>query len=176
MSHTREPEGNAPVNNTLLTPAQADEICGIVARFADVEGPTLPVLHAIHGAFGHIPRDAVPIVAERLNRSRAEIHGVVTFYHDFRSQPAGRHVVKVCRAEACQSMGGERVVAAFTEVLGIRMGDTTSDGGVTLEPVYCLGLCAVAPAAMVDGRVIGRLDAAKAVRLAGEVAPATVSA
>ena len=91
--------------------------------------------------------------------SRAEVHGVVTFYHDFRREPAGRHVLKLCRAEACQAAGGDALAARAESRLGIPLGDTTPDGQVTLEPVYCLGLCATAPSAMLDGRVVGRLDA-----------------
>lgn len=125
-----------------------------------LEGPVLPALHAVQAAFGHIPAAAVPVIAEAFNLSRAEVHGVLTFYHDFRSEPAGRHVVKLCRAEACQAMGAERLVAVAEDRLGVASGGTSADGRVTLEPVYCLGLCATAPAAMVDGEVVGRLDAA----------------
>lgn len=171
MSQSRHGDDRTAVEPKDLSGAQRDELSAIIARFETVEGATLPILHAIQSAFGFIPPAAVPIVAEKLNRSRAEIHGVVTFYHDFRSQPAGRHVLKLCRAEACQSMGAERVARLVEAGLGVTMGETTADGRVTLEPVYCLGLCAVAPAAMVDGRVVGRLDEAKAGALIAEVAP-----
>jgi formate dehydrogenase subunit gamma len=171
MSQPRHGEGRLAVKPRDLSGAQLDELLTIIARFEAVEGATLPILHAVQSAFGYIPQAAVPIVAEKLNRSRAEIHGVVTFYHDFRSEPAGQHVVKLCRAEACQSMGGNHIATVVEAGLGIGMGETTADGRVTLEPVYCLGLCAVAPAAMVDGRVVGRLDAAKAGALIAEVAP-----
>ena len=133
----------------------------IVAEHSGREGPLLPILHAVQHAFGHVPSAAVPVIAEALNLSRAEVHGVVTFYHDFRQEPAGRHVLKICRAEACQSMGAEALVAHAEERLGIACGHTTADGAVTLEPVYCLGLCATAPSVMIDGRVAGRLDEAK---------------
>ncbi|CAH1648293.1 MULTISPECIES: formate dehydrogenase subunit gamma [unclassified Chelatococcus] len=169
MSQSRHGEGRSAVKPKDLSGAQRDEMLTIIARFEGVEGAALPILHAVQSAFGYIPQAAVPILADKLNRSRAEIHGVVTFYHDFRSQPAGRHVVKLCRAEACQSMGGNHVESLVEAGLGITMGETTADGRVTLEPVYCLGLCAVAPAAMVDGRVVGRLDAAKARALVAEV-------
>ena len=106
----------------------------------------------------------LPVIAEALNISNAEVHGVVTFYHDYRNHPAGRHVLKLCRAEACQSMGGDAIAAKLQQLLGIGFHETTQDGSVTLEPVYCLGLCACAPAAMLDGEVIGRLDADKARR------------
>lgn len=131
----------------------------IVANHVHLEGPLLPILHAVQDAFGCVPEEAVPVIAKELNLSRAEVHGVVTFYHDFRREPAGHHVLKVCRAEACQSMGCEKLVERAEDRLGIACGETTPDGRVTLETVYCLGLCATAPAAMVDGRLVGRLDA-----------------
>ncbi len=150
---------------------RASRVAAIVERFRGVEGATLPILHAVQDAFGYVPADCLPIIAAGLNRTRAEIHGIVTFYHDFRDKPAGRHLVRVCRAEACKSMGSDQVVAAFEQALGLRLGETAADGGVTLEPVYCLGLCATAPNAMVDGKPAGRLDAAKAAGLAGSLAP-----
>ncbi len=131
----------------------------IIARHARLEGATLPVLHALQDTFGFVPDAAVPMVADVLNLSRAEVYGVVTFYHDFRREPAGRHVLKLCRAEACQAAGGDALAARAEARLGIAIGSTTADRRVTLEPVYCLGLCATAPSAMLDGRVVGRLDA-----------------
>lgn len=124
-------------------------------------GALLPILHALQETFGYIEREAEPLIADILNLSRAEVHGVVTFYHDFRRSPAGRSVLKLCRAEACQSMGAERLAARAQARLGVSFGQTTTDGQVTLEPVYCLGLCATAPSAMLNGRVIGRLDDGK---------------
>lgn len=121
----------------------------------------MPILHALQEAFGCVPEAAIPVIASALNLSRAEVHGVVTFYHDFRREPAGQRVVKLCRAEACQAMGCEPLVKRAEDRLGIACGETTADGRVTLETVYCLGLCATAPSAMVDGRILGRLDAAK---------------
>ena len=118
----------------------------------------LPILHALQEAFGCVPEVAVPMVAEALNLTRAEVHGIVTFYHDFRREPPGRHVLKICRAEACQAAGCDALAAAAQSRLGIEIGDTTPDGRVTLEAVYCLGLCATAPSAMLDDRVVGRLD------------------
>ena len=141
------------------TEAGAEQIRAIASELSHQEGPLLPILHALNDRLGHVPEQAIPILAELLNLSRAEVHGVVSFYHDFRRTPAGRHVVKVCRAESCQSMGSDRLVAELTEALGIGLGGTTPDGAVTLEPVYCLGLCALSPAAMVDDRPIGRADA-----------------
>src|SRR5271154_4901358 len=122
------------------------------------EGPLLPILHALQEEFGYIDQAAEPLIAEALNITRAEVHGVVTFYHDFRRAPAGRHVLKLCRAEACQAAGGDALAAHAEARLGVAMGETAADGSVTLEPVYCLGLCATAPSAMIDGRVVGRLD------------------
>ena len=141
----------------------------IIAAYRDMDGPALPILHAVQEAIGYVPEAAVPIIAEALNISRAEMHGVVTFYHDFRREPAGRHVLKLCRAEACQAAGGHAVEARVRERLGIGFGETSADGQVTLEAVYCLGLCATAPSAMLDGRVVGRLDAAGADGLVAEV-------
>jgi formate dehydrogenase subunit gamma len=130
----------------------------IIQSHAGREGPLLPILHELQEYFGCIPEPAVPLVAKALNLSRAEVHGVVTFYHDFRSEPAGRHVLKLCRAEACQAAGGDALAAHAAKKLNVPLGETSTDGRVTLEPVYCLGLCATAPSAMLDGRVIGRLD------------------
>lgn len=130
----------------------------IVAAHRHLKGAMLPVLQALQDAFGYIDERAEPIVAELLNLTRAEVHGVVTFYHDFRRKPAGRHVLRLCRAEACQSAGGEALAATAEAELGVSCGDTTADGAATLEAVYCLGLCALAPAAMIDGRPVGRLD------------------
>jgi formate dehydrogenase subunit gamma len=129
-----------------------------IQELLHLDGPLLPILQALQEEFGYIDEAAEPLVAEALNLTRAEVHGVVTFYHDFRRAPAGRHVVKLCRAEACQAAGGDALAARAEARLGVAMGETTPDGGVTLEPVYCLGLCATAPSAMVDGRVVGRLD------------------
>ena len=140
----------------------------IIARHARLEGATLVILHALQEAFGYVPEPAIPMVASALNLSRAEVHGVFTFYHDFRHQPAGRHVLKLCRAEACQAAGGDALAARAEAKLGISLGHTTADERVTLEPIYCLGLCATAPSAMLDGRVIGRLDEARLDALVAE--------
>ena len=143
-----------PVNHTW----NADRASEIIAQHRELEGPLLPILHALQDEFGYIDAAAEPVLAEALNLSRAEVHGVVTFYHDFRRAPAGRHVLKLCRAEACQAAGGDALAARAEMRLGVAIGATAPDGSVTLEPVYCLGLCATAPSAMVDGRVVGRLD------------------
>jgi formate dehydrogenase subunit gamma len=130
----------------------------IIRSLKHLEGPMLPILHAIQAEFGYVPDEVKPIIAGELNLSRAEVHGVVTFYHEFRDHPGGRHLLKICRAEACQSMGSDRVADRIRQLLGIDFHQTTPDGAVTLEPVYCLGLCACAPAAMLDGEVYGRVD------------------
>lgn len=130
----------------------------IIAEHAKLEGATLVILHELQEAFGYVPEAAIPMVAQALNLSRAEVHGVFTFYHDFRHKPAGRHVLKLCRAEACQAAGGDALVARAEAKLGVSLGNTTADDLVTLEPIYCLGLCATAPSAMLDGRLVGRLD------------------
>jgi formate dehydrogenase subunit gamma len=132
-----------------------------IAPFDKIEGPMLPMLHALMHEFGAISDEAIVFLAGRLNLTRAEVYGVVSFYHDFRREPAGRRVVKVCRAEACQSVGGVAVAEALLAAHGLGWGDTSADGELTIEPVYCLGLCAVAPAALIDGQPVGRLDAAK---------------
>jgi formate dehydrogenase subunit gamma len=130
----------------------------IVEAHRGLEGPLLPILHAVQAEYGYVPREIQPAIADALNLSRAEIHGVVSFYHDFRDHPAGRHVIRVCRSEACQSMGGEATADELLKKLGLDWHQTSADGAVTVEPVYCLGLCACSPAAMVDGDVYGRLD------------------
>ncbi|MDT0682497.1 formate dehydrogenase subunit gamma [Roseicyclus sp. F158] len=130
----------------------------IVAEHGALEGPLLPILHAVQAEFGHVPPSGIPVIADALNLSRAEVHGVVSFYHDFREAPAGRTILKLCRAEACQSMGGAALEREVQERLGVGWGETSADG-VTLEPVYCLGLCAAAPAAMVGERLVGRATA-----------------
>ncbi|MFI4976559.1 MAG: formate dehydrogenase subunit gamma [Caulobacterales bacterium] len=130
----------------------------IIEARTSLDGPLLPILHALRDAFGCVPTEAVPLVAKALNLSRAEVHGVVSFYHDFKTQPPGRRVIKVCRAESCQAMGGEAAAKFLLVALGVGWGETTADGAVTVEPVYCLGLCAVSPAALIDGEPMGRLD------------------
>jgi formate dehydrogenase subunit gamma len=145
----------------MLAVAAVRSVDEAVARLKSLPGALLPILHAIQDDLGYIPGDAVPRIALALNLSRAEVHGVVSFYHHFRSSPPGRHVVQLCRAEACQSMGAERLAAQVRERHGIEFHQTSTDGGVTLEPVYCLGNCACAPAAMVDGELRGRLTPEK---------------
>jgi formate dehydrogenase subunit gamma len=133
----------------------------IIARERQCEGATLPILHALQEAFGYVHAEAVPMIAETLNLTRAEVHGVVSFYHDFRREPPGRHVLRLCRAEACQSLGADALAAHVRGRLGVDWHDTTADGAVTLEPVFCLGLCSIGPSAMLDGAPLARLDSAK---------------
>ena len=133
----------------------------IITPLAAEAGALLPILHALQGVFGFISDPAILLVAKALNLSRADVYGVVTFYHDFRRAPPGEHVLKLCRAEACQSMGAEALAAQARARLKIDWHETTSDGRVLLEPVFCLGLCATAPSAMLDGKLVGRLDAAR---------------
>jgi len=149
-------------------PWNPERAAEIVAEHAGLEGPLLPILHALQATFGHVPSAAVPIVAGALNLSRADVHGVVTFYHDYRSKPAGKHVLKLCRAEACQARGADAVVEAASSKLGVALGETTADGKTTFEAVYCLGLCASGPSAMLDGRIYGRLGGERLNRLIAE--------
>jgi len=141
----------------------------VISEHIALEGPLLPILHGMQEEFGCVPQETLPVIAEALNLSRAEVHGVVSFYHDFRDAPAGRHVIKLCRAEACQSMGGEAIAARLQQLLGISFHETAADGSVTLDPVYCLGLCACAPAALVDGEPVGRLDEERLAEIVAEV-------
>lgn len=134
-----------------------DRVRALVAAHRGDRGALLPILHRIQAEFGYVDSDVVPVLAAELNISRADVHGVITFYTDFRSEPAGRTVLKLCRAEACQSVGAERLVAYAEQVLGIKVGQTTGDGSVTLEQVFCLGNCALGPAGQLNERVQGRL-------------------
>lgn len=163
------PVGGKPLSE-MPEPLSWDEAQAgaIVAAHASMEGAALPMLHALQEAFGCIPDRALPLVASALNLSRAEVHGIVSFYHDFRREPAGRHVLKLCRAEACQSMGGARIAETLLAELGIGWGGTTADRALTVEPVFCLGLCACAPAALYDGEPRARLDAGALSLLARE--------
>jgi formate dehydrogenase subunit gamma len=124
-------------------------------------GALLPILHAVQEALGCVPAEAIGVLADELNLSRADVHGVVSFYHDFRSEPAGRTTVRVCRAEACQSVGAGRLVAHLRDRHGVALGETSRDGSLTVEQVFCLGNCALGPAAQVNGRLYGRLDEAR---------------
>ncbi len=128
-----------------------------IRALQDRPGAMLPILHALQEEFGYVDDAAIPLIADALNLSKAEVVGVVHFYHDYRHEAPGRHVLKVCRAEACQSMGCESLVRHLQSKLGAGMGDTTADGAFSLDTVYCLGNCALSPAVMLDGRLYGRM-------------------
>ncbi len=147
---------------TLSTDFDPAPVRDLAQRLKGLDGPLLPILHAVNDQFGYVDERALPVIADVLNLTRAEVQGVVSFYHDFRRSPAGRHVVKVCRAEACQAMGAERLISELETAFGVKLGETSKDGRVTLEPVYCLGNCALSPAALIDGKLYGRLNAARA--------------
>lgn len=136
-------------------PALAAEI---IQRHAHEPGATLPILHALQEEFGFVPKGVEAMIASALNVSRADIHGTISFYHDFRRAPPGRHILKVCRAEACQSVGGKALAERLLGRLGIEWGGTTRDGSLTVEPTYCLGLCACGPNALMDNEPLARLD------------------
>lgn len=151
----------------------ADDYAAAVARLVEDMGgeqtTLLPMLHALQEEFGYIDDLMVPLVASALNLSRADVHGVVTFYHDFRRRPPGRHRVRLCRAESCQARGAAAIERIATERLGLRMGETGPDGRVTLDAVYCLGLCATGPNAMIDDVPVSRIDPATLDRLLGDL-------
>jgi formate dehydrogenase subunit gamma len=133
----------------------------IIAARADEPGATLPILHDLQAVFGYVPPEAVPLLAHALNVTRAEVHGVVSFYREYRRHKPGRHVLRLCRAEACQALGCESLADQLRSRLNIDWHETTSDGAMTLEPVFCLGLCAIGPAALLDGQPLARLDPAR---------------
>lgn len=139
----------------------AEVLTDIIARYRDVPGALLPLLHALQEAMGYIPAAAVPAIARGLQLSRAEVHGVISFYHDFRSEPAGKHILQICRAEACQAMGSRALENHAKRRLGIDYGDTTADGAISLEPVYCLGNCACSPSVRLDDEIHARVDPAR---------------
>ena len=154
-----------------MLPNESDTVRRIVADMKDRPGPLIEILHSVQAALGYVPPDAVPIIAETLNLSRAEVHGVVTFYHFFRETPPGRHTVSICRAEACQSMGADGLVEHAKRRLGVNFHETTADGAFSLEPVFCLGNCACSPAAMIDGRLYGRVTPERFDELVAEKTP-----
>jgi formate dehydrogenase subunit gamma len=141
----------------------------IAARYGNKPDALLEILHDLQDETGCVSEIAVPVLAKALNLSRAEVHGVVTFYHDFRRKPAGKHMIKVCRAESCQAMGANALASEIEKLLKVKFGQTTSDGAITIEAVYCLGNCALSPAMMVDDRLVGRVDAKKFKQIAAEL-------
>lgn len=156
MSHA------SPQTAGAWTPAQIQEV---VDTHKSMPGAMLPTLHAIQERFGYVSEAAIPIIAETLRHTRAEVHGIISFYHHFRTQPPGRHVVQVCRAEACQAVGSRQLEAHVKTALGVDYHQTSLDREFTLEPVYCLGNCACGPSVRVNDEVHGRMTAAKFDRL-----------
>jgi formate dehydrogenase subunit gamma len=142
-----------------LPPEQDRAVRGALDAHRGAAGALLPILHAIQDALGYIPEAAVRVIANDLNQSRAEVHGMLTFYHYFRTEPGGKHIVYLCRAEACQSMGARALEEQIKQRLGVDFHGTTADGLFTLEPVYCLGNCGCAPSVMIDKTLHGRVDA-----------------
>ena len=136
----------------------ADRALTLIKEPESLPGALLPILHALQDEFGYIDKAAVPLIAGVLNLSHAEVHGTISFYHDFRHSPAGKHVLKMCRAEACQSMGCENTIRHVENKLGVRLGETTDDRSFTVDAVYCLGHCALSPAVMLDGKLYGRVS------------------
>jgi formate dehydrogenase subunit gamma len=153
-----------------LVEFREDEARQIIHARLSERGPLLEILHDLQDAFGYLDDRALALAAEALNITRAEVHGVATFYQDFRRQPAGRSHVRICRAEACQSMGAEALVEHAERVLATAIGETRGDGQVTVEQVFCLGNCALSPAVMVDGRLYGRVSAERFDEIVGAVA------
>lgn len=139
----------------------AERARSIIDDHRSLRGALLPILHAIQQEFGYIDSAATPLLADSLNLSQAEIHGVISFYHEFRHTRPGRHIIRICVAEACQARGSETLVDNLTAKLGIGLGETSADGTFTLEAIYCLGNCALGPSALVDDRLIGRLTPAR---------------
>ncbi len=144
-----------------LAPHERAAVVDACARLKDLPGALLPICHAVQETVGFVPKDAVPLIAQELNLSSAEVHGVLTFYHYFLREAPGRHVVHLCRAEACQALGGQALEAHVKDSLGVEFHGTSSDGSVTLEPVYCLGNCALGPSLMIDKQLRGRATAAR---------------
>ncbi len=145
----------------MTTPDVSTAVRDILARRANEPGALLPILHELQECFGFVPQEALPQIAAGLNLSRAEVHGVVTYYHHFRTEKPGRHVLQMCRAEACKSMGADALIAHAEERLGCKLHEQTADGSISLEPTYCLGLCSSSPSLMLDDEVHARMTPAK---------------
>ena len=165
------PRAQAAAKGEPWTPALIQQE---VDALKDKPGALLPILHAIQDRFGYIPEAAVPIIAETLHQTRADIHGVLSFYHHFRTHPVGSHVVQVCRAEACQALGARQLEAHIKERLAVDYHQTTRDNEITLEPVYCLGNCACGPSLRVDDDIHGRVTTAKFDHLVESLTTATL--
>jgi formate dehydrogenase subunit gamma len=141
-----------------LTAEEQSAVLQACEQLKSLAGALMPILHAVQASLGYVPKDAVPLIASQLNLSRAEVHGVVGFYHYFRKDPPGRHVVHLCRAEACQSVGAVALEAHAKKSLGIDFHETTADKAISLEPVYCLGNCSLGPSVMIDKQLQGRVS------------------
>ena len=159
--------GRAALEAALSAPV-ATAVKAALASHRDQPGALLPLLHAVQDALGYVPSEAVPMIARALDLSRAEVHGVISYYHFFRSEPPGRQVVQVCRAEACQACGAEELLAHAERVLGCARHGTRADGAVTLEPVYCLGLCAASPAVQIGAKLHARVTPERLEQLLAE--------
>ncbi|MGB4859757.1 MAG: formate dehydrogenase subunit gamma [Dokdonella sp.] len=163
------PSSAAPIEpialDTPLSASQRAAVDEVLARLRDLPGALLPILHGIQAALGFVPPSAVPLIANALNLSRADVHGVISFYHDFRDTAPGRHRLQLCRAEACQAVGARALERHVCERLQVNQHETTADNAVTLEPVYCLGNCASGPSLMLDGRLHGRMTPERIDRL-----------
>src|SRR5882757_7615380 len=140
-----------------LSVAERTAVLAVCARLKNAPGALMPIFHAVQEAVGYVPKDSVPLIAQELNLSLAEVHGVLSFYHYFRKEPGGRHIVHLCRAEACQAVGAAEVEAHAKRSLGVDFHGTTQDGAISLEPVYCLGNCALGPSLMIDEQLHGRI-------------------
>ena len=147
----------------------------IIEQLKDKRGPLLPILHAIQEEVGYVPNDALPLIAKELNLSRAEVHGVVSFYHDFKEAPRGDNLIQICRAEACQAMGSREIEKHAKISLGLDYGETTEDGAITLEEVYCLGNCACSPSVSVNSKVYARVTPESFDKLVAKVSKGKVS-
>lgn len=155
MTHKQQPQNpprrrDEPHLAAQLAPAALGAVEQALAAHRDKPGALLPILHGVQDALGFVPADAVPLIAHALNLTRAEVHGVISFYHHFRSTPPGRHIVQICRAEACQALGARALETYAKQALGIDFHETTADGAITLEPVYCLGNCGCGPSVLID--------------------------
>jgi len=144
--------------NLANVPALSAQLDGLIEQYQEMPGALLPLLHAIQDSLGYVPESSYQQIAKALNLSVAEVHGVVTFYHHFRTSPSGRHILQICRAESCQSMGSEALEAHAKKCLALDYHQTTADSAITLEPVYCLGNCALSPAVMLDDEVHGKVS------------------
>ena len=159
MSELKETKSASVTVTRMMSRAEMESVNTLCSQMKSVPGPLMPILHAVQKKLGFVPHDAVPLIARELNLSVAEVHGVVTFYHYFRKDRAARHVVHVCRAEACQARGAAALEAHAKRSLGVDFHGTTKDGAISLEPVYCLGNCALGPSILIDERLHGRVSA-----------------